>query len=69
MGGRLQKEGLSELVLGGFPGYTRDIAAGDTDVGQFAVAEPIELAKALVVTAPLPIDANQLSQEHVVNPL
>ena len=52
------------LALGVFPGHARDVAAGDADVGQFAIAEPIELAKALVVAAPLPVDANQMSEEH-----
>ena len=67
-GGRFQTI-RSGLALGIIPGHARDIAAGDADVGQFAIAEPIELAKALVVAAPLPEGANQMRQKHSVNPL
>ena len=65
-GGRALSQDVSRaaLALGVIPGHARDVAAGDADVGQFAIAEPIQLAKALVVAAPLPIDANQMSQEH-----
>ena len=60
----LSEGNRSQLVLGGFPGHARDIAAGDADVGQFAIAEPVELAKAVVVTAPLPINAKQVGEDH-----
>ena len=53
-----------QLVLGVFPGDPRDIAPGDADVGQFAIAEPVELAKAVVVAAPLLEHANEVSEEH-----
>ena len=62
--GRAQKDLVSGLALGVIPGHARNVAAGDADVGQFTVAEPIQLAKALVVAAPLPIDADQMRQEH-----
>jgi hypothetical protein len=46
------------------PGDARDIPPRHTEIGQFAIAELIELAKALVVPAPLLEHANQMSQEH-----
>jgi hypothetical protein len=36
----------------------------DADVGQFAVAEPAKLAHTVVVTAPLAIDANDVTENH-----
>ena len=69
-GGRALSEGPQRrLALRAIPGHARNVAAGDADVGQFAIAEPIQLAKALVVAAPLPEDANQMSEEHGINPL
>ena len=68
-GGRCQKDFGGGLALGAIPGHARNVAAGDADVGQFTIAEPIQLAKALVVAAPLPEDANQMSEEHGINPL
>ncbi len=62
--GAVSRNPQSRLVLGAIPGHARDVAAGDADVGQFAIAEPVQLAKALVVAAPLPEDANQMSEEH-----
>jgi hypothetical protein len=57
-----------DQMLGVVPGNARNIAAADANVGQFAIAEPIELTKALIVAAPLPKDANKMRQEHGVNP-
>ena len=62
--GAVENDVQSGLALGVIPGHARNIAAGDADIGQFAIAEPIQLAKALVVAAPLPEDANQMRQEH-----
>jgi transposase len=51
-------------ALGTFPGRAGDIAATEADIGQFPIAEPVQLAKALVVPTPLPEHTDQIRQEH-----
>jgi hypothetical protein len=50
--------------FGAFPSRTRNIAAAEADIGQFTVAEPVQLAQTLVVPAPLPEHTDQVGQKH-----
>jgi hypothetical protein len=60
--GAFQAIGSFLAAMGGIPGDPMDIGAADADVGKFAIAKARKFGQALVVTLPLPDQANKVGK-------
>src|SRR5258708_7012965 len=58
----------SGSLAGVVPGNPVDVAAGDADIGQFAVGQAIELREPLVVAPPFAVPAGEGGEQHGVGP-
>jgi hypothetical protein len=62
--GAFQAIGSGLAAMGGIPGDPMDIGAADADVGKLAIAETRKFGQALVVTLPLPDQADKVGKHN-----